>query len=180
MFNLKKSQEKQYSILINNREIAISQSQIEKLIKNKLQNDFAVVKMFKKFDLSLQQLDNLKIQIEPLQDRYAETDADKMVLSTSLFDNHHDEDWFDKNYFIICHEILHFIYRNYERKAGYFGDHEEIDGFVLSIASLLSQNKSVDEIYNKIFPKIEFHFHDPQKAKVFFSTLIVKAKEFLM
>lgn len=178
-YNHKEKSGKKYPVQIHGKVLQLSEGQIGELIKKRLRNDVAVVKMFRKFELDIDnQLNDLKVHIKPLDGEFARTDEDLLVISDSLFKDTTD-DWLEKNYFIFVHEIWHYILRNFEEQNGFFGDFEEIEGFILSVASLLAQKKSLDEIFNKVFPKINFHFHNPEKAQSFFFKLIAKAKELL-
>jgi len=180
-YNYKKMMEeestKKYPFVMNGKKYKLTENEIGKIIKKTLRKDRAVVKMFDKFKVSLDQLDDLEICIEKLDKMFAQTDSQKMILDEGLFKG--DEDWFEKNYVVITHEILHAIYRNHEQNFGYFGDHEEKESFQLSVSSLLAKGESLDSIFNKIFPKIEFHFSDPHKAREFFNYLLLNAKKFL-
>ena len=76
------------------------------------------------------------------------------------------------------HELVHWLTRLKEDGA-YFQDPEEVLGFTASIATELARGSDLDEIWNKIFPRIEFHFHDESDAREFFINCIQKAKELL-
>ena len=64
-FNLKQSSAEKYPINIGGKVLELSSEQIGELIKKKLRKDLAVVKMFRKFDLDVDnQLNNLTDQIK--------------------------------------------------------------------------------------------------------------------
>jgi len=145
------------------------------LIKKRLKNSVAVQRIFEEFEVSLDRLDQLRIEIVPLDKKYAETDGEVMNLNTSLFDG---GDFWNKYFFVVVHEIVHWLSRVKEEEA-YFNDPEEVLGFVGSIAYEIEQGSNFDEIYNKIYPKISFHFHSEDDALKFFTEMINKAKKFV-
>ena len=161
---------------MNGKMLQLNEEQIGALIKKKMKGDLAVQRMFEEFEVSLDQLDNLKIQIEDLEGRYAETDIDRMSLDENLFAG---GEFFKKNWFVCVHELVHLCSRLREQDS-YFSDPEEVSGFIFSIATELARGTDMDEIYNLIYPRIEFHFNDPTDARQFFHNSIQKAKKILM
>jgi len=134
------------------------------------------MKAFEEFEVSPDYLENLQIEIrDDLNGRYAETDENKMSLDSGLFE---DGKFLETKFFIPSHEIVHWLTRTRESRE-YFADNEEREGFMLSIAYELSVGTPMDVIYNRVFPKIEFHFHNPEDAANFFHNLVRKAKTML-
>ena len=131
--------------------------------------------MFEKFEVSIDQLDDLTIQIRDLEGRYAETDLESMVLDKKLFE---DGKFFSQSYFICVHELSHYCAR-FKENIAYFNDPEEVLGFVGSIASLMASGSDMDSIFTLVYPKIEFHFNDPSDSREFMNHCIYKAKELL-
>lgn len=175
-FNYKQSKGEKYPIQINGKTLKLTEEQIGELIKNRLKNNKVIMNVFDDFGVSLDSLDQLHIQITNLNDRYAETDEHTMSLDSGLFED--GGRFFEEKFFIVAHEIIHFLTRKRESRA-YFADNEEREGFVLSIAYELSVGTPMNILYNRIFPKIGFHFHDPNDAEYFFHDLCRKAKNML-
>lgn len=175
-YNHKKASEEKYPIQVGGRMLELNSGQIGALIKKKMQGDLAVQKLFEKFEVDLDQLENLKIEIGDLDGRYAETDLKSMVLDKSLFDG---GKFWETNWFVVVHELVHWLSRWKEDQA-YMNDPEETLGFVGSIATELVRGTDLDALWGKIYPRIEFHFHDESDAREFFMNCIQKAKELLM
>lgn len=144
-------------------------------IKERLKSSLAVQKIFEEFEVSLDRLDQLRIEVVPLEKKYAETDGEVMNLNTALFDG---GDFWEKYFFVIVHEIVHWLSRVKEEDS-YFQDPEETLGFVLSIAYEIEQGSDFDTIYNKIYPKVSFHFHNEEDAVSFFNNMYQKALKIL-
>ncbi len=152
-----------------------SLEEIEVIIKERLLQSHSMQNLFREFDINPERLQQLKIQIVDLQDEYAETDENVMKLNPSLFS---EGSFFRDYFFVVVHEMVHWLSRSREADA-YFSDPEETLGFVSSIASELEQGISLDEIWNKIYPKVSWHFNDENDAREFFENMIMKAKQLL-
>lgn len=170
---LHKSASFKYKIEMNGRLMSLSEDAIGKLIKQKLCKSRVIHHFFEQFEVSLDYLENLKISIGPLDEKFAETDAQEMKLNESLFE---DGKFFQEHLFIVFHEIIHFLSRVKEEMA-YLNDPEEVLGFVSSIGHELEQGSDFDTIWNRIYPKISFHFHNEEDAKGCFSEMYEKAME---
>ena len=48
-----------------------------------------------------------------------------------------------------------------------------------SVATELARGTSIDEIYNLVYPRVEFHFNDPSDSREFFAHCVQKAKQLL-
>jgi len=164
-----------YDVVLNGRKRQLTEEQIAQIIKKSLKNSLPVKKLFNQFDVDINQLDNLNIKLVPLKGRYALTDHKEMRLNKNLF---REGDFFDKYMFVILHEIVHFVSRMKEKKS-YFSDPEESLAFIVAIAHELSKGRSTQEIWKKIYPKIEWHFHNEDDAERFFRNMLRKAKNFL-
>lgn len=175
-YNHKQASEEKYPIQINGKMLELPGNQICQLIKKKMRGDLAVQKMFEEFEVSLEQLDDLDIRIEDLHGRYAETDIESMVLDKGLFENGR---FFEDSWFVCVHELVHFCTR-FREKNSYFSDPEESLGFIFSICTELARGTNMNTIWNRIYPKISFHFHNEADAKEFFIKSIEKAKQILM
>lgn len=165
-------------------------SNIEDVIKNQLSKSVAVQKLFARFNFPISLLEKLRIVIDPIKDQdiYAETNIDSCRIRESLFDQGIEA--FIKNHmYIIAHEIVHFVFRQAEQRDiekqlnpknfDYFDDPEEIIGMIMSIAYEIEQGSSKQEIVEKVYPKIEFHFKDKQVSERFFKDICDKAQDFL-
>jgi len=148
---------------------------VVEVIKQKLKQSRAIQKIFAQFEVSLDRLDNLQIEIVPLEKKYAETDGEVMRINSSLFD---DGDFFEKHFFIIAHEIVHWLSRVKEEDS-YMNDPEEVLGFCSGIAYEIEQGTDPDIIWNRIYPKVEFHFHNEEDAREFFRNMYQKALKLL-
>ncbi len=145
-------------------------------IKKRLLNSQSMLLLFEEFEVDPSRLSDLQIEIVDLDKKYAETDANVLKINKSLFKG---GDFFRKYFFVIVHEIIHWLSRIREQDA-YFNDPEEVLGFVASIAYEIEQGSSFDEIYNKIYGKIKWHFHDEEDARTFFDNMIDKAKSLIV
>lgn len=143
------------------------------IIKSKLKENKVVQRIFKRFNLDLNRIDEMNIILTDLDGRYAETDADNMKINQNLINTKN----IDEIYAIVLHEIWHFAKRSHEQESGYFGDDEEIEAFSVSIAALLAAGHDLNSVYNLLYPKVEFHFHNPQRAKEVFQLMIEKAEQ---
>lgn len=169
---------KKYPIKFQNKYIYLTENQIGNVIKKELKKSKVVRKLFNQYDVSIDNLDNLEILVEPLDKQYALTDARKMRLNEILFRKGVD---FFRDYFpVVCaHEILHFCKRVREEK-GFFYDSEEIQAYIVSAAMLMEKGYDFDEIWNVLYPKTSWHFHSEQKAKLFFEKILEEAKKILV
>lgn len=171
---------KSYIVDINNEIYDLNEKQISSLIKHRLLNSKTVRKLFDGFNVPIDRLNDLDIVIENLDSKYAESDGSVMRLDESLFE---DPNFFKHNFYIICHEIVHFCARNspnWENNTDpdcYFCDDEEVLGFIASIANELESSSSLPEIWSKIYDKIEWHFNKDKDAESFMNRMIEKAKE---
>lgn len=161
-----------YPIRLGDHVYKLNELQIAQLIKKKLLRSKTIRKMFDDFEVSSERLADLQIIITNLDQKYAETDLKQMKLDVSLFE---DGEFFRYNFFVVAHEIVHWLSRVKEQDS-YFNDPEEVLGFVSSIALELESNEPLPSIWSKIFPKISWHFHNEGDAKKFFSRMLEKAK----
>jgi len=174
-FNLKQANREKFPIETARGMIEVDQEQFGKLLKKKMLSDIAIQKLFQRFEISPDRLSDLIVQIVDLEGRYAETDETSMSLDVHLFEG---GKFFYENYFIAVHELVHWLSRLKEQEA-YFNDPEEVLGFVAAIASELNAKRDLDVIWNKIYPKVEFHFNDESDARQFFQQSIEKAYDLL-
>ncbi len=143
----------------------------------KLKTNIVVQNLAKEHNVSLDRIDELKIEIVKLEKKYAETDVDVMKINKSLFDK--GLEYFLNNYFfVVVHEIVHWMTRIRESDS-YFNDPEEVLGFCASIAYEIANGLNEEEIYNKIYPEISWHFNNESDAKEFFLRSFEKAKKIL-
>ncbi len=175
-YNHKEVSGEKYPIQIGGKMLELNEGQMGELIKKKMKSNMAIMKVFDDFDVSPDHLGKLQIEIcDDLDGRYAETDETKMSLDKSLFEG---GKFMEEKFFICAHEIIHWLTRTRESRE-YFADNEEREGFLLSIAYEMEEGTPFDVLYNRIFPKIEFHFHDADSAAKFFYGLVGKAKKML-
>lgn len=165
-----------FKIRLDGRVAVLGKQEIAKLIKEKLRKSRIVQKMFKEFDVSLDSLEDLNIDICDLEGKYGETDLKKMLINKNLF---RGGNFFEEYFFVIVHEVYHFISRRQEIQSGFLGDPEEKAAFVMSVAYEMEIGTDMDTIWNRVYPKIKFHFHDEEDAREFFAHLVMKAKQFL-
>ena len=161
----------------NIKKFATEEAQIAQAIKEKLLSCRAIIKLFEQFEVAPERLQDLQIVIVPLEKKYAETDDRSMKLNNVLFEGGWDV-FVRDHFFIVAHEIVHWLSRIKEQES-YFHDPEEVMGFVSSIAFELSEGTDPDEIWNKIYPKVSWHFHNEIDAKEFFANMAEKAQKLL-
>lgn len=150
---------------------------MSEIVKQELISVPAIQKLFDQFDVSLDRIKDLRIEIVKLDQKYAETNSEVMRLNVSMFDGGW-ENFKQKYFFVVAHEIVHWLSRIREEDS-YFNDPEEVLGFVASIAYEMSKGSDSDEIWNKVFPKVSFHFNDIADAREFFRNMMDKAKKLL-
>ncbi len=102
-FNLKQSQQTYYPLLLNGKVSRLTEEQIGKLIKKKMRSNRAIMTVFDDFDVSPELLEKLQIEITDLDDRFAETDEEKMSLDKSLME---DGKFFQTSFFVVALEIV--------------------------------------------------------------------------
>ena len=98
-----------------------------------------------------------------------------MKLNKSLFEG---GDFFRDNFFVVAHEIVHYLSRLKESDA-WFNDPEEVLGFVASIGYEMENGTDFDVIWNRIYHKVSWHFHNEEDAREFFKNMYQKAKRML-
>lgn len=172
---LRKTAEKKYKVDVDGRTLALTEEVIGKLIKQKLLKVRGVVNLLEAFEIEPSHIKSMKISILPLENEYAETDAEEMKLNETLFS---EGRFFEDYFFIVCHEIIHWMSRVREAEA-YFNDPEEVLGFVSSIAYEMGEGSSRDEIWNKIYNKVSWHFSNEHDAREFFMNMYEKAQKLL-
>ncbi len=175
MYNHKKASEDKYPIQVNGRMMKLPSSTIGKLIIKKLKGLRVVHSIFHDFGVSVDQLDDLIVEIKPLEDIYAETDVATMSLDPSIV-----KDILTTNFFIILHEICgHFTTRKAEER-GTFSDPEEVFGMIAGISGMMELGYDFDTIYNISWPKIGFHFHNERDGREMMKRMFEKARKILM
>ncbi len=156
-------------------QVTVNVEQLDQIIKKKLLEVQAVRRTLEDFEIDPERLNDLAIQLVELEGKYAETDINTMKINPSVFAEGH---FFRDYFFVIVHELVHWMSRIKENDA-YFNDPEEVLGFTLSIAYEMEQGSDFDVIWNKIYPKIQWHFHDESDAREFFTNMMQKARKLL-
>lgn len=174
-YNHKQASERKFPVKFKGQVAHLNEKQIAQFLKKTLASDLAVQKLFKRFEIDIGRLEDLDIQVVDLEGRYAETDDRRMSLDYGLFS---DGNFIENNYFVAVHEIVHWLSRLKEKEA-YFNDPEEVLGFVAAIASELQRGVEHDVVWNKIYPRVEFHFNNEADARRFFELSILKAQDLL-
>ncbi len=160
---------------LKGKRVAVDVSKIESILKDHIRNSKSLMNLFSHFKVHPDRLNELRIELADLDDKYAETDSEVLKLNPSLFDGGH---FFRDYFFVVAHELVHWLSRIREEDA-YFNDPEETLGFVSSIAYEMSQGTDNDGLWNKIYPKVSWHFNDERDARQFFQRSIEKAKSLL-
>ena len=145
--------------------------QISKEIKDRIRGSRLCNNIFKEFGVSMDRLDDLQITIEDLEGKYAECDEHTMKLNKMMFEK---GDFFEDYFYIILHEIIHWLSRQAEKF--YFADPEESYGFVSAIAYMMEAGNDFNLVWEKLFPKVSWHFNDELKAREVFEKMIEEAK----
>ncbi len=151
------------------------QEKIVALLRNELVSTPSIIKLFEQFEVDISRLKDLQFEIEDLEKKYAETDGERMVLNSHMFEGGWEQ-FKSKYFFVVAHEIVHWLSRVREEDS-YFNDPEEVLGFVSSIAYEISNGVHPDEIWNKVYPKVSWHFQDEADAREFFSNMCEKAQK---
>lgn len=159
---------------LREKQAGSSFDRVEELIKQKLRESPTIRRICADFEIDPDRINDLRIEIHDLDDRYAETDAEVMKLNKSLFEG----DFFRDKFFVVVHEIVHYLSRIKEQDA-YFNDPEEVLGFVASIGYEMENGSDLDTIWNKIYSKISWHFNDEADAREFFGNMLEKAQRML-
>ncbi len=171
-YNHKKASEDKYPVQIGDKVLGLSAEQIGALIKKKLKGLRVVHDIFYEFGVSVDNLDDLSVEIEDLSGIYAETDAKTMTLDPSII-----KDILTTNFFIVLHEVCgHFTTRKSEER-GTFADPEEVFGMLAGIGGMIELGYDFDTIYNIAWPKIGFHFHDERDGREMVRRMFEKAKK---
>lgn len=169
------SDQTRYPITMDGNVVQLSEEQIGKVIKQKMAHDPAILKLFKIFGISINELNELTVEIVDLQKMYAQTDLSKLQLDENLF---RTPDCMGKSFYILAHELVHFLSRKKEAE-NYMNDPEEFCGFSASISYLLLHNEDIDSIYNKIYPKIKPYFHNEHDVINAFKKMVEDAKKII-
>lgn len=164
-------------------------SKIGAVIRKKLKASRSVRKLFEQFNVPFEMLDRLKVEIRDLE-VYGETDSEKTTINANLF---RGGAFFENYQYLLHHEITHYIIRNSEKlkvldakdqqvseKSPYLSDPEEVLCFVSSIAFELERGTDEQVIWDRIYPKIEWHIHSDAKGEELFRRMIEKAKNLLI
>ncbi len=166
--------EDQYPVNVKGKKMLLPTEVIGELVKKKMRQSPVIMELFNQFEVSPDRLDELQIVIVPMEDKHAETDNETMKINSSLFQ---DGTFFNEHFFVVAHEIVHWLSR--QREEVYFADPEEVLGFVSAIAFELEQHGDMDIVFNRIYPKISWHFHNEADAKDFFGRMVEKAKKII-
>jgi len=164
-----------YPITVGGKSVEMNERQIENLIKNILKKSKTFHMLCRRFKVSPDRVDGLRIIVRNLIKKYAETDENVMKLNRKLFEH---GNFLQSYFFVIMHEIVHWLTRMKEDEA-YFNDPEEVLGFVASIAYEMEGGSNDREIWDKVFPKISWHFDSEHDAREFFRKSIRKARELI-
>jgi len=162
-----------YVVTIDGNKCRLSVDKIGELIRQKLAKSHAIQSLMHEFGVNVNSLKDLHIEIVPLDKKYAETDGNSMRLNEFLFTK---GNFFTDYFFVVAHELVHWLSRRKEEEA-YFNDPEEVLGFTSSVAYEMENGTDMDTIWNRIYPKISWHFNDENDARDFFMNMIDKAKE---
>lgn len=162
-------------IEINGKIVEMPTEQIAEMIRQKLKKQKSVLALCDEFEISIDAIDDLVIEFVPLEKKYAETDATSMRLNIELFK---EGKFFEDYFFVVGHELVHHLSRVLENQS-YMNDPEEVLGFVLSVAVEMENGADLNTVYNRIYPKISWHFHNESDALKFFENLVERAQRFL-
>lgn len=167
--------EDRYPVRVRGKNMSLSTAVIGELVKKKIRNSPVLMELFNQFEVSPDRLNELQIVIVPMEDKHAETDEQTMKLNSSLFE---DGAFFSDHFFVVAHEIVHWLSRCKESDS-YFSDPEECLGFTSAIAFELEQHGDLDITWNRIYPKVSWHFHNEADSRSFFKRMVEKAKKLM-
>lgn len=171
-YNHKKASEDKYPVQVNGKLLELNSKQIGHLLKKKLKNSRIVNEIFYDFGVSIDNLEDLIVEIKSLDGIFAETDATTMALSPGIV-----KEILGKNFFIVLHEICGHYTTRLAEERGTFSDPEEVFGMLAGCAGMLEEGYDFDEIYNIAWPKIGFHFHDERDGLEMMRRMFEKAKK---
>ena len=163
-------------VQVGDSEVPITRKYLANFIRDKLKASEAVKRLFVIFEVDPDRINEMHIHFKPLEKKYADTDENGIVFNERLLSR---PDFIKEFFFVFVHEIVHWLTRLKEDEA-YFNDPEEVFGFVASIAYELENGASEEELWQRIFPKVDWHFHDEKDAQQFFANAITKAKKLLL
>ena len=150
-----------------------SSSGIIRKIKKVIRTDPFFIRLFKKYDIPVDKVDDLAFKIKDLRGMYAKSNSKEIHLDSKLFE---DDDFIKNNMHFVVHELVHWLTRQREKDC-YFSDYEEHEAFIYGIFYELENNKSKIEIKNIFYPIIKKHFDTEEEAVSFFEYLFSKALE---
>jgi hypothetical protein len=113
---------------------------------------------------------HLEIEVCDLNGKFAEGNGKVIRIDQKLL----DDSFFKDNFHFVIHEFFHWVKRRNEEKF-YFNDPEEIQSFVLQMTWDLISGKNKDEVIKNMYPIIQGHYKDKEKAKSIFKEMIHKA-----
>jgi hypothetical protein len=151
--------------------IANHQAIVDK-IKNILKTNKLTLRLLSYYKIPVSDIDNhLQIEIRDLDSKFAEGNSSTIFLDKKLFDGN----FFEDNFHFVIHEFYHWIKRRSE-KDFYFNDPEEVQSFVLAITWQLLHGKCEDYIRHTIYPIVQAHFKDEEKAQKLFRDMLLEAQ----
>lgn len=162
---------KKYPVNIDGGRVELSEEKIGELIKKKLKASRVVNCVFEDFSLSIDRLDDLQVTIKALDGKVAETDDKEMSLAPEII-----EDILSTNFYIPVHEICgHYTSRQTEKI--YMNDPEEAFGMVAAAAIMFEENFDLDVIWQNLWSKIGYHFHNESDAREVMKKIIERGFE---
>ena len=148
-----------------------SSSGIIRKIKKVIRTDPFFIRLFKKYDIPVDKVDDLAFKIKDLRGMYAKSNSKEIHLDSKLFE---DDDFIKNNMHFVVHELVHWLTRQREKDC-YFADPEEIEAFTHAIAYEILRGEHDERLRKTFFPIIEAHFDEATNANLLFKALLAKA-----
>jgi hypothetical protein len=122
---------------------------------------------------------NLEVTFQRLHGAFCEANDRQIIVDERLA---RAGDLLGKDFHFVAHEMLHWLRRQKEEMS-YFGDPEEVEGFVTGIAYSLSEmgnDPRADQvILHRFLPLIQINIKDDNTAKQFLAKLTSDARKLL-
>ena len=152
---------------------------ISESVKHKIRTNPFFIALFRKFDIPLDKMDSdLDIQVKPLDGSFCEANDEQILIDDKLANS---QNFLTDEFHFVAHEILHWLRRQREQMH-YFADPEEVEGFNVGIAYMLSQQRGPGvehRIVSKFLPLIKINIPDDNQAREFLKQRLIDARKLL-
>ena len=151
---------------------------ISRKIKRVIRTDPFFIRLFKKYDVPIDKVNDLVFKIKDLRGRHAQSNSKEIHLNSKLFE---DGNFIKDRLHFVVHELIHWLTRQREKNY-YFSDPEEIEAFTISMAYEIKNGKNKKQIFNTFFPIIKAHFENQSNAiklfNAFYDTAVLNSQDY--